>query len=125
MKPNRLYKITTVLLLVLLGACTSVPLTTMWKLRNFDPLQADPSSIQIAVITDQIVQLEDDAVSLEISFRSDQSEYNFSSVSNATVKPNSLINELNKHVAQHQRISLFYLDDDAAHKMRLSQNRIQ
>lgn len=97
----------------------------MWKLRNFDPLEADPSHIRIAVISDEIVQLTDDAVTLELSFESEFPEHNFKNRSKATVKANSVVDELNHLLKPKQRITLFYLDPDAAHLMRLSQNRIR
>lgn len=97
----------------------------MWKLRNFDPLEADPSHIRIAVVTDEIVQLKDDAVTLELSFESEFPEHNFKNKSKATVKANSVVDELSHLLNSEQRITLFYLDTDAAHQMRLSQNRIR
>lgn len=115
----------TILCCALTAACTSIPLSTMWKMRNFDPLQADPSAIKIAVITDKIVQLKDDAVTLELSFKSDFPEHTFENVSKATVETNSLVPELNELVGENQEITLFYLDEETAHKMRLSQNRIR
>lgn len=112
-------------LISLLTACTSVPLSTIWKLRNFDPLEANPSFIRIAVITDQAVQLKDNAVSIELGFDSDFPEHNFHNISHATVETNASVEELNKLVADNQRITLFYLDTENAHTMRLAQNRIR
>jgi len=103
------------LCLVFLTACTSVPISTMWKLRNFNPLEADPGAIRIAVISNKIVQLKDGSVSIELGF----------SASKATVKTNSNIKQLRSSMTEDQRITLFYLDDEAAHTMRLAQNRIK
>ncbi|MBL4787203.1 MAG: hypothetical protein JKY49_17475 [Cohaesibacteraceae bacterium] len=38
-----------ILLLLILVGCGHVPVTTMYKLRNFDPLTIDPAAIEIAV----------------------------------------------------------------------------
>lgn len=97
----------------------------MWKLRNFDPLQADPSQIRIAVITDKIVQLKDDAVTMELSFTSELPEHTFKNTSNAIVKTNSSVQELDSKLSDNQRITLFYLDKETADQMRLAQNRIR
>jgi len=113
------------LCLVFLTACTSVPISTMWKLRNFNPLEADPGAIRIAVISNKIVQLKDGSVSIELGFSSEYSEHNFKSASKATVKTNSNIKQLRSSMTEDQRITLFYLDDEAAHTMRLAQNRIK
>ena len=99
-----------VVILVLLGACSTVPLTTMWKLRNFDALTADPAVIHIAVITDQIVQLRDDAVSLSLGFTSKNSQHSFNTQIKATLKTKANIAQLNKYLSEKQHITLFYLD---------------
>jgi len=110
---------------LLLTSCTSIPLSTAWKLRNFDPLEAETAHIRIAVITNELVQLEDNAVSLQLGFQSTQAEHNFQSTSNATVEANANVSELNQSLNNDQRITLFYLDEAAAHEMKLSLNRIK
>ena len=122
---NKLKLSAIVCISILITACTSVPLSTMWKLRNFDPLQADPSQIRIAVITDKIVQLKDDAVTMELSFTSEFPEHTFKNISNATVKTNSSVQELDSKLSDNERITLFYLDKETADQMRLAQNRIR
>ena len=98
---NKLKLSAIVCISILITACTSVPLSTMWKLRNFDPLQADPSQIRIAVITDKIVQLKDDAVTIELSFTSEFPEHTFKNISNATVKTNSSVQELDSKLSDN------------------------
>jgi hypothetical protein len=97
----------------------------MWKLRNFDPFEADPSGIRIAVITDEIVQLEDDAVSLELGFRSADSHYNFNTAAKAKVKANAMVDQLGQYKQDSQRITLFYLSGNATDEIRLAQNRLR
>lgn len=113
------------LLATVLSACTSVPLSTIWKLRSFDPLEANPSLIRIAVITDQAVQLKDNAVTLSLGFESEFPDYNFHNISHATVEPNASVEQLNDLVTDSQRITLFYLDSDNAYTMQLAQSRIR
>jgi len=64
-------------------------------------------------------------VSLELSFRSEDDRHTFNNISKATVRANSEVQELNQHVEPNQRITLFYLQGEAAESMRLSQNRIK
>jgi hypothetical protein len=48
-------------LCVLLNACAGVPLTTMWKLRNFDNQQfaaLDPAQLRVGVQTEQRLRFE-------------------------------------------------------------------
>ncbi len=122
---NKLKLSTIICITVILTACTSLPLNTMWKLRNFDPLQADPSQMRIAVITDKIVQLKDDAVTIQLSFTSDDPEHTFKNTSHASVKTNTTVQELDSKLSDNERITLFYLDKEAAEQMRLAQNRIR
>ncbi len=117
--------ISSLIAIALLTACTSVPLSTLWKLRNFDPLEANPSHIQIAVITDKLIQLKDESVSLELGFQSEDNRHTFNNISKATVRANSEVQELSQLVEANQRITLFYLQGEAAESMRLSQNRIK
>lgn len=49
-----------ILLLFILVGCGHVPVTTMYKLRNFDPLTIDPAAIKIAVSLPGSVQLTKD-----------------------------------------------------------------
>lgn len=122
---NTIKFVTALCICILITACTSVPLSTMWKLRNFDPLQTDPSQMRIAVITDKIVQLKDDAVTIELSFASVLPQHTFKNISNAIVKTNSTVQELDSKLTDNQRITLFYLDKKTADEMRLAQNRIR
>jgi len=47
MKPIRL--LSGAVVAALLAACSHVPVETMWKLRKFDPMTADPATIRAAV----------------------------------------------------------------------------
>ncbi|MBL4672273.1 MAG: hypothetical protein JKX81_08415 [Arenicella sp.] len=127
MKTNQLASASVLALLCLtfLCACTSVPLSTIWKLRNFDPLDANPNEIRIAVITDQIIQLEDESVSLQLGFSSADRNHDFSTMAKATVKANATVGQLQQYVEGEQRITLFYLADSAADAIRLAQNRLR
>lgn len=114
-----------ILLLCLLTACANTPISSMWKLRNFDPLQANPSSIRLAVITNQIVILEDNSTTLGLAFSSEHPEHSFADTFYATVKPNAKVPELEHDKGINENITLFYLDETTANRMRLLQNRIK
>jgi hypothetical protein len=126
-KTNRFTSMSVLALLCLtfLSACSSVPLSTIWKLRNFDPLDANPKEIRIAVITDQIIQLEDESVSMQLGFSSADSGHDFSTMAKATVKANAIVDQLQQYVEGKQRVTLFYLADNAADAIELAQHRLR
>ncbi|MDO3385881.1 hypothetical protein QWI17_08530 [Gilvimarinus sp. SDUM040013] len=50
-------KLTVIVLLMVLSGCSSMPLSTMYKLRKFDPLTQDPKALQLAVVIPKSIDL--------------------------------------------------------------------
>lgn len=114
-----------VLLASLLSACASTPISSLWKLRNFDPLEADPNDIRLAVITDKIISLNDNSTSLSLGFSSTLSEHSFSSTFYTTIEKDAKVPELEKFKNSQEHITLFYLNEETARKMRIAQNKLR
>lgn len=66
--------ICTVACVVLLSACTSMPLKTMYKMSQFSPMDIEPQGLRLAVRTDQGIQLKKGAVTISFGFESVGSE---------------------------------------------------
>ena len=122
---NYLKAITFTLSLSLLGACAGMPISSVLKMRDFNPLETNPGQIRIAIITDQAATLADDAASIGIEFRSDDGKHDFSSLSTATHQLNPDIQGLQDVRDKNENITVFYLDDANAQKMRTAQSKIK
>jgi len=114
----------TVLLICLLSACAGMPISSMYKLRNFEPMDIDPQAVSIAVITHEAVQLADGSASLVLSYSSEVAEHNFSSHIVANLSRNPNIDSLQAARDDFEDITLFYLDEEAAKTLQIAQNRI-
>lgn len=55
------------LALLLLPACSSMPLASMWQLRNADPLTTDPAEVRLAVRLPAIYDLPPGTVKMTLS----------------------------------------------------------
>lgn len=106
-------------------ACVSMPISSMWKLRNLDMLNTEPEDLRIAVITDKIMQLNDGSTSLTIAFSSKQAEHNFSYRLLTTIEQRANVASLASEISDNQTLTLFYLSDKEAEQLRLAQNRMR
>lgn len=111
-------------LLFLLSACASMPISSMWKLRNVDILTTNPQEIRIAIITNSLVQLADGSTSMAISFSSPSQEHNFSYRLKPIIKQNASSPELNSKIGRHEALTIFYLSQEDANSLKLAQSRI-
>ena len=113
-----------ILLLFLIG-CAGIPISSMYKLRNLDPLETDPAQVGIAVITNKAVVLNNDSTSLTMGFKSDTPDHNFENtfLTNVVINPNIQVLQDDKN--NDENITLFSLDYESAKAMRVTQNRIK
>lgn len=113
------------LLAILVSGCTSMPISSMYKLRNLEPQDIRPAEVGIAVITHKGIRLSDGSANLVIGYKSIDPEHTFSSKISASVAKNPSIEILQDNRRNFEDITLFYLKDDAAETLRIAQNRIQ
>ena len=111
--------------MVLMTGCASTPLSTIWKMRNFDPLNADPSQIQFAVITHREVTLSDDSTSMTLSFDAQDAAHSFSHTAMASVTSNAMVPALMEQIKPHQKITSFHLEPQDAEALRLAQSKLR
>jgi len=108
----------------LLAGCVSVPLSTMWKMRNFDFLSTSPSEFRFAVITDDTVKFNDVSISLSISYKTETPKESVEEKYFAVINPNAIIPELKAKVSANQSITQSYLKAEDAQRLKLVQNKI-
>lgn len=94
----------------LLVACSSMPLTSMWKLRQFDPLHIDPQGLQLVLILSDKIRVQQSKVKMSLGFtaadksESWQQDFDLKVVRNALV-PNTILREKSAE-QQHYAVSL-------------------
>lgn len=115
----------TLLASIFLAGCSSIPLGTMLKMRNFDPLSAEPSSIRFAVITDKQVRLADGSTSMTLSFQSTQPDRSFTHTAVASIKEYASIESLPTQLQPHEKVTLFFLKKEDADALRLAQSKLR
>ena len=105
--------------------CANVPLATMWKMRNFDPLNTDPAKLRFAVISNQQVKLSDGSTSMTLSFEAEDPAHSFSHTAIASITDHANIESLVSQLEQDQKITSFHLKPDDANALRLAQSKIR
>ena len=125
MKKFSIHVSTILIFALFLTGCASVPLGTIWKMRNFDPLSAEPSLIRFAVVTDKRVMLSDGSTSMNLSYQSSLPEHTFSHTAVASIKNNAPIDSIAQELEPNQKITLFYLDKKDADALRLAQSKLR
>lgn len=65
-----------VLTAIFLSACTSVPLTTLYKLHKIDPMEADPAQIKVAIRADERIGIREGGAKIEVKFEAEDGSLN-------------------------------------------------
>ena len=65
-----------VLSALLLVACTSIPISSMYSLSKIDPMKADPEQIRVAIRTNEAVNLSRDGAHIAVSFKAEDQNIN-------------------------------------------------
>lgn len=64
-------------ILTLVTACSNIPLSTMIKMMNLNPLETDPEQLTVAVKAPQGVNVRDGDVIIDFNFRTDDPNSSF------------------------------------------------
>lgn len=147
---KHLKSLTLFICLLTLSACSSVPLGTLAKLSQLDPLSSDPEQIRIALVADRALRFDDNAAQLAFGYKTEDKNQTIHTLMPVKLSTQSSSTDgglrqqpQNQH-SQHQhskyhrgqpqtdieleanqRISLFYLNQTQADKMRQAQSAIR
>lgn len=119
-------RFTLALISALLTACSSVPLTSMYKLRNFDPLTQHPSTLQLAVIVPESIDLTSANIVMLMGFDAEEdthdldNEFKLSAVDHAE-PPADLFYSLQ----DNERLVIVSFAKNEADRMRVLQSQIK
>ena len=68
------------LIVLFLAGCTSMPLTTMYKLSRMDPMDADPAQIKVAVRADEAIGIGKGDAQIEFKFDAEDDSLNIDEI---------------------------------------------
>ena len=113
------------LLLLTTTACTSIPLKTLYKLRNASPLQAPAEHIRVAIRSDKNLQIKQGNVQLELGYQTADNQLDihdiyFVEVQEYSQKHNQLPTALLNNLQDNQQVIILKLTaaDAAQFKQR-------
>ncbi|WJG09623.1 hypothetical protein [Aliiglaciecola sp. LCG003] len=107
------------LMSVLISACTSVPIYSMYKLAKLDPLTANPEHIRIAIRTHEGVVINKGDVKMELGYQADDDSLIIADIYLVEVSQNPVLSKaLFAGLQQNEKITLLNLSSDDAQQMR-------
>ena len=139
---KHLKSLTLLICLLTLSACSSVPIGTLAKLSQLDPLSSDPEQIRIALVADRALRFDDNAAQLAFGYKTEAKNQTIHTLMPVKLSTQSSSTDDGPHqqpqhsqyhrgqpqpdieLKANQRISLFYLDKTQADKMRQAQSAI-
>jgi hypothetical protein len=114
------------LIVVFLPACAGVPLSTMFKLKGMDPIEADPAQIKIAIRADERLVIREGGVSINLKFDADDGSLNIDDTYLIDIIRNPVLSyELMKDNEAGEVVTLFQLSDSDARKMQYVQSQLR
>ena len=113
------------LVALLLVACTSVPISSMYSLSKIDPMKTDPEQIRVAIRVDESVNAEHGSAQITIGYQAEdgsideEHEFDVQLTSTQTLTP-----MLTKGMLPGERVTVMSLSPENAHTMRDFQQRL-
>ena len=102
-----------------LVGCTSMPLTSMYKLSRMDPMEADPAQIKVAVRADEAIGIGKGDAQIEFKFDAEDNSLNIDEIYLIEVVRNPVMQgELYADKKPGQSITVLGLTPDDAERMR-------
>lgn len=123
---NKLKTILLVSTLSLLASCSNIPLTTMMKLMNLNPLKTDPEQLVVAVKTPKGVDVRDGDIVIDFSFRTDDPDVSFSHNFPVIINDNYVIpDNLKEDIEDNEKITIMQLSQQDAQTMYKGQQAVK
>lgn len=112
--------------LVFVASCSNIPLTSMFKLMNFNPLETDPSQLRVAVRAPEGISVRDGDIVINFSFKTDDPSVSFNH-SFDVIKNESyeLSTDLTAEIEGNEKISVMQLREEDAQTMADGQQAIK
>lgn len=114
------------LLLVCLSGCSSIPLTTMYKLSRLNPMEADPGQIKIAIRAHQAIGIPHGAARISLGYETHDKNTIIEDVYFVEIIKNSVLTpELTEDKSPLEHITILQLSAEDAQRMRTVQELVK
>ncbi|RUO34832.1 lipoprotein [Aliidiomarina soli] len=112
--------------LVVLTACSSIPLGTMIKMVRLNPLDMDPQQLVVAVKTPEGLKVQEGDVVIDFSFRTDDPDVSFDHQFPVVINDDYAVPEgLTKGLKENESITVMQLSEDDALTMYNAQQAVK
>ncbi|RUO31873.1 hypothetical protein CWE12_02430 [Aliidiomarina sedimenti] len=112
--------------LVVLTACSSIPLGTMIKMVRLNPLDMDPQQLVVAVKTPEGLKVREGDVVIDFSFRTDDPDVSFDHQFPVVINDDYAVPEsLTKDLDDDESITVMQLSEDDALTMYNAQQAVK
>lgn len=113
-------------ILTLATACSNIPLSTMIKLMDLNPLETDPKQLVVAVKAPEGVDVRDGDVVIDFDFRTDDPEYSFSHNFPVIINDDYLVpDNLKEDIEDNEKITVMQLSKQDAQTMYEGQKAVK
>mgnify|MGYP000704644558 FL=1 len=113
-------------ILTLATACSNIPLSTMIKLMDLNPLETDPKQLVVAVKAPEGVDVRDGDVVIDFDFRTDDPEYSFSHNFPVIINDDYLVpDNLKEDIEENEKITVLQLSKEDAQTMAEGQKMVK
>lgn len=110
---------------LILGGCMSMPISTMYKMATLNPLEIDPGQVQLAVRTDNRVNIGDDGVTISMGYVSEDKsldlDHEFPVVVDRNARNQAILLD---DMKQSEQVVLFRLRQQDRELMRQFQQKV-
>jgi hypothetical protein len=105
--------------ILFLTGCSSMPVTTMYKLSRLEPLEADPAQIRVAVRADERIGIREGGVHIDLTFDADDGSLQVDETYIVEIIRDPVITpELFRDMAPGTSITVLQLSESDARRMR-------
>lgn len=115
---------------LMITACSSVPMTSMWKMSKLNPLTMNPDGVSIAVVTHKAVQFSKDSVHLKMAYKTALAKNPYTKKFPVQINDDALVLDgadkklFAGYQSADEATSTFSLSQQNAQEMRVLQRRI-
>jgi hypothetical protein len=107
---------------ILLSGCSGMPISTMVKLRGYDPMMADPAQVRIAIRADQRITIPDGGAVVALRFKTSDGELHIDDTYIVEIVRNPVLTEeLIDGKRRGEAVTVLRLSDKDAEKMTRAQ----
>ena len=123
---NKLKIVLLASILTLVTACSNIPLSTMIKMMNLNPLETDPKQLVVAVVAPDGVNVQDGDVVIDFNFRTDDPSTSFDHHFPVIINEGYAVpDNLKEDIEENEKITVLQLSKEDAQTMAEGQQMVK